>query len=173
MDVQHAFLSTVILEQRLQEAVNARITPDFFADDRYRMVYEFLLDHWRSHGVPPDEEVFKRAYPAMPLEKQSQPISYFIQQLRERRMRSILVDGLQAVTPYVRSDEPGAVQKMQTLLAEAVHKAGDETSALTDANFATEEHAAKYLELLDERMLHQGYLRGISTGFRGIDIATG
>ena len=63
-DWQHAFLSKVVLDQEIMAAVNARITPDFFPDDRYRRVYEFLIDHWQSYGTPADEEVVAGAFPS-------------------------------------------------------------------------------------------------------------
>ena len=171
-DVQLLLLSKAILHQDLRLVVNSRITPDFFNDDRYRQVFEYLLKHWSQYGTAPDEEVVKRAYPTFEPVDDPQPTEYFIDQLRERRKHALAVEGLDAASRLLIAKEtPGTADAMLQAMHEAVVQARLETMAAMDeeASLTTND----YLLLIRERMDDPGYLRGISTGYMGIDLVTG
>lgn len=172
MDIQHALLSKVILGADITPVVSARITPDFFTDDTYRRVYEYLLRHFNEYGSSPDAEVVGRAFPNATWEPSSQPLDYFIDQMRARRKRTILVDALSDASQYVRADDdPDALDKMEHAIHDGLIRARLETATSYDVNFM--DSSAVIDQLLTERAANPGYLRGISTGFDGIDYVTG
>lgn len=171
MDVQLALLSKIVLHDELTAVVNARITTEFFTDDRYRRIYEYLTKHWADYGVAPDASVMLQAFPNMEWEDHDQPIEYFIDRLRERREKSILTEGLNQAAQHLRSDEPDSVSNMRVAMQEALIQAHLETATSYDIDFAARKEVL--LNRLADRKENPGHLRGISTGFQGIDYVTG
>jgi replicative DNA helicase len=179
-DIQHQFLSQVILGEELKEAVTARITTDFFDEDeaggyQYRRVWKYLLEHWTKHGVAPDRDVVGVAFPSYVWEQQTQPISYFIEQLRERRRKQIVIRGLSdagdALHQAIEQDNPDLVDNLISVLETSLFEAKVETSP--SELLRLDEQRSNIVETYEERMSDPGYLRGISTGFQGIDYVTG
>jgi replicative DNA helicase len=172
LDIQHALLSKAVLDADLVPLVDARITPAFFTDDTYRRVYEYLLQHWRDYGTSPDVEVVKRAFPGQRWLVYEQPIEYFIDQMRQRRKRTILTEGLSEAAGHMQaSDEPDSVDLIEAALQKALTRARLEVSATFDTDFTQSADAVD--KMLTERAENPGHLRGISTGFHGIDYVTG
>jgi replicative DNA helicase len=172
MDHQQALLCKIVHDSDIVTAVNARITPDFFTDDKWRRVYEYLLDHWRRFSTPPDLAVVGAAFPSYDWPVFGQSIDYFIDGLRQRRKKVILTDALnQAATFYQTPDEPAAIDMVEQTLHTALLEVRMQTAPTYDVNFFDE--IDNILDRLDERERDPGYLRGISTGFRGIDYVTG
>ena len=172
MDIQHALLSKIILGEDLQSAVDAKVTPEWFTDERYQRIYAYCLKHWRRHGVAPDEAVIKRSYPSYSWDPHSQPIGYYIEQLRDRRQRSLMIDGLTKASEFVQGTDPDSVENMRETLRSTLLQVQQETGVSSDRDFSTTAHE-RAIAYFDERLLNQGYLRGISTGFKGIDRVTG
>ena len=167
-DWQHAFLSKVVLDGEMTAAVNAGITSAFFRDERYQRIYEFLTDHWNRHGVPADEQVVRQAFPAINWKSQRQPIGYLVEQMRNDRMFVILTQGMTAAADHIQDER---AQEMFLALQEALIQSRLETSNSADLDF-TQARASVEETLLD-RMVNPGMLRGISSGFDGIDFVTG
>lgn len=172
MDAQLALLSKAILHKDLRRVVNSRITLDFFTDDRYRRVFDYLLTHWRKYGIPPDEHVVLGAFPTLELADDPQPTEYFIDQLRQRRKRQITVAGLQEAAGLVGvKDDPDHIDKILVLVHDMLIQARLETAVSEDEDVTLTTN--EYLLLIEERVADPGYLRGISTGYAGIDLVTG
>jgi hypothetical protein len=171
MDVQLALLSKVVIYAELRPVVDARITLDFFTDDHYKRIYSYMLEHWRTYNVCPDAAVMKMAFPNAKWTDDPQPIEFFIDQLRKRRKHSILLEGLNEAAGFFQSTDPDAVDGMEDAIASALLQARLETSPSLDVGMTTSR--TKINELLDIRGDDPGYLRGISTGFDGIDYVTG
>ena len=173
MDIQQALLSKIIHNEDIVHVVNARITPEFFSDERYRRIFTYLVEHWQKFGTAPDLAVVKQAFPSYswPVERQS--TDYFIDLLRQRRTRSILTSALQtAATELATADNPAAIDAMETVLREALWQVRLETAPTLDMDLSTE-RSTEFEDLLDDRMENPGFLRGITTGFDGINKVTG
>jgi replicative DNA helicase len=171
MDVQHALLSKIVLHQEMRSAVESRITVECFNDPRYQRVYGYMLKHWTEYGTSPGEDVMTTAFPAMPWEDHVEPTLFFINAVLRRRKHSILLEGLTKAANYLDSTDPDAVDDIERLLSEALVTARLETNRSFDLDFTQQRQ--QYMELLAERRDDPGYLRGISTGFHGIDFVTG
>lgn len=171
MDVQQALLSKIVHGQDIVAAVNGRITTEFFTDDRYKRVYQFLLDHWQKYGTPADLAVVQASFPSYDWPEYRQSIDYFMDALRERRKRAILTECMgEGVRLLQTPDDPDAMTKMVEAITQAVFQVRVETAPTLDADLIKDE---EFFRLLDERMLDPGFLRGLDTGFRGINYVTG
>lgn len=167
-DWQAAFLSKVILDEEMQAAVAAGITTEFFRDERYQRVYEFLTAHYGKHGTAPDTEVVAQAFPTMEWKPQRQALSYLIEQMRRDRKFVLLTQGLTMAADHIESED---ADEMEVAMHSALVQARLETSQSQDADFT--ERQVHVEERLLDRMDNPGMLRGISTGFKGIDFVTG
>lgn len=171
MDVEQEFLSCVILEERTKDAVNARVTLDFFSDAQWQRVYTYILDHWRKYSQSADEHVVHGNFPSYRWEPTSYSFDYLVDALRVRRAKSIYLDALNEAAALVGSSDEADVWKMGEIMSGAAMQARIETAPPLD--MPHDAMTADLDEILHERMLDPGYLRGISTGFRGIDFVTG
>jgi replicative DNA helicase len=167
-DWQAAFLSKVILDEEMQAAVVAGITTEFFRDERYQRVYEFLVAHYSKHGTAPDLEVVAQVFPSMEWKPQKQALSYLIEQMRRDRKFVLLTQGLSAAADHIKAED---ADEMEMAMHSALVQSRLETSASEDADFT--ERQVHVEERLIDRMDNPGHLRGISTGFKGIDFVTG
>ena len=167
-DWAHAFLSKVVLEEQMAEAVNARITPNFFRNDDYALIWRFMLDHFNEHGTAPDEQVVAQAFPAVLWKPQKQALSYLIDRMKQDRKYVILTQGLNDCYEYVESEQP---DEIALTIQESLVQARLETSKSLDEDVVSSRLPVE--ELLVTRMDSPGMLRGITTGFAGIDYVTG
>ena len=172
MDLQQALLSKIIRDRDLATVVNARITADFFTDDQWRRVYEYLINHWRKFSTSPDLESVKHDFPSHNWPELDQSIDYYIHGLRQRRKRAILTEGLNGAAGLLHTENaPEALDQMEVLLRESLTRVRLETTPTSDIDFT--QRGEEVIARLDRRMKNPGYLRGISTGVRGIDYVTG
>lgn len=172
MDIQHALLSKVIIGADLREMVEARITEEFFPDEKYRLVFRFLLEHWKNYGTAPDEAVVARTFPTYTWTNDPQPLSYFIDQIRLRREDTLYSEALNKVATVITDrEEPKRVEKVRQILHDALVKARLEVSGTRDTDITS-----SYLDIitrLGDRRSNPGHLRGLPTGFHGLDYVTG
>lgn len=172
MDVQTAAIGKAVLAGDLRLFVDARITTEFFPDERNARVYRFLLDHWTRYGVPPNEEVVKQSFPLFDLTNDEQPTQYIIDQLRERREAVMQMAALQEASAVIAdADEPDKVARVRTILHSHLISAQLETSGTQDIDFVSS--YGSITQRLGLRRQIPGYLRGYPTGFHGIDYVTG
>jgi replicative DNA helicase len=172
MDVQYGALAKAVLDGNLIALIEARVTPEFFTDDKYQRIFTFLLDHWQRYGTAPDLNVVTRAFPSMKWDDPGQPLAYYLSELRKRRKIVLFTDMLNdAAVALQDSDDPDAAETIQTILQGALHQVRYETASIRDENVIAQAEAMS--RLLTQRMEEPGYLRGLSTGFPGIDYVTG
>ena len=139
-DWAHAFLSKVVLEEEMAAAVNARITPEFFRNDDYALIWRFMLDHFNEHGTAPDEQV---ARPGLPQQStgshRSRPSATSSTECSQDRKYVILTQVLsEAVTSIVQDERP---TRSPPSIQEALIQARLETSKSLDADFTTARQA--------------------------------
>jgi replicative DNA helicase len=92
--------------------------------------------------------------------------------MRERRERTIAVTALnECATLLNATDDPEATEKIIVAMASAAMQCRVETTATVDENVT--EYTDQILDVIHEIAENPGVLRGITTGFAGIDYATG
>jgi replicative DNA helicase len=165
---QHAFLSSVVLDESIKEAVDAGITTEFFRDPGFASVFDYMLKHWSKYAAAPDAAVVHQAFPTITWTPQTQPLTYLIDRMRHDRKLVILMNGLKEASEFVHDEK---ADEMQGAMQRALTTARLETSESFDEDFTASRDAIE--EMLLTRMDDPGRLRGISTGFDGIDYVTG
>jgi replicative DNA helicase len=172
MDVQFGALAKAIIYKDLKALIEAGVKEEFFPDDQYRQVFRFLLHHFRQYGTAPDEAVVKRAYPTLTWVDDEQPMEYFIDQLRNRREKTMQLTALQTAAQILgNDDDPEQHVKIRQVLQEMLVKSALEVSGTRDVDFVSAYESI--IERLGERRQNPSHLRGFPTGFKGIDMVTG
>lgn len=172
-DLQHSALSKIITEGELRPFVDGKITADFFPDETWKKVYIFLLSHWRKYSAPPTPDVVQRSFPTYTWDTgDDQPVDYYVDQLRARREHFIYITALQDASDVAADrDEPDKHLHIRRVLHEALVQAKTETTSTRDVDIVS--GADGIMQRLADRRERPGHLRGLATGFDGIDYVTG
>lgn len=172
MDIQNACLSKIVLEGELLPFIESKINGDFFADEKSFQVWKLVLEHYKNHGQPPSEEAVHKAYPTYKFSEYPEPTSYYLNQLKQDRKKVILTASVQEYIQRVNEEEgPHVGDDLELILREGMARAAHEISQGRDTDFYLNHE--NILHRLRERRDNPGYLRGITTGFNGIDRLTG
>jgi replicative DNA helicase len=170
-DVQLQALSRAIAGGAFTEFVESRITVEFFSDDEYRKVWQWALDHWKTYGSAPTEKEANRAFPTVSWDDGQQPTQYYLDELRERRKVVLYEEASKEIQNFIfqvgKTDSAGFEALIKDVLDRARFETGN--ASITDIV----RYWPSYKDVLKDRMANPGYLRGVSTGFDGIDFVTG
>jgi replicative DNA helicase len=170
VDVERSFLSKIIHDEVTNVAINSRITAAFFTDPQWKRIYSFLMDHFRAYGKNADEAIIQTNFPSLTWPPQTQPIEYLIDALRERRKKALFLDGLNRAAQHVSFKDPDDTKAILDIITQTLLSVRVETAPAMDMEVSTLYSDA--ILGLDERIDDPGILRGISSGFDGIDYVT-
>lgn len=161
MDVQNACLSKIILEGELLPFIEAKISGDFFPDDRHNQVWQLVLEHYRDNGKPPSAEAVHKAYPTYDIVSYPEPVTYYLNQLKQDRKKTILTASVQEYIQRVKEDEgPKIGDDLELILRQGMTRAAHEITQGRDTDFYLSHD--RIIERLKERRDNPGYLRGIT-----------
>jgi replicative DNA helicase len=171
VDTQEACLSKIVLEADLTPFIDARITGKFFPDPKHRKIWDMVMDHFKKYGKPPDETVIHKAYPTYTFTKYIEPTVFYLQQLQQDRKKEILTKYVQSYIDRINEEEgPTIGDELESILRHGMTQAAHEISQGRDTDFYPSGSLVK--AKIQERVLMEGKLRGISTGFHGMDHLT-
>ena len=169
MDWEHRLICKAVREQDLRPALDARISGEFFVDERHRRVWEFTLDHWAEYGAVPTAKTIKANFPAYRLIVVDEPYALLINELREQRRRAIAVVMATQINTALSREMPD-VDEMLEAIHEGTAQLHIETGTSRDVDI-TETWQARFEAYMALKEL-EGGMRGIPTGFPTIDRAT-
>lgn len=160
-------ISKIIHEKDINTPVRAGLKPDHLSAT-WSPVWEWLLGFNRTHGALPTERVFNQQYGDIQLEDASdETFSRLLDEVFDSYRQRILVDALSSAIPAINDND---VQTAITSLSSAIQKSSVEASRLRDIDIIQnwENRLARY----DEMRQQPNALRGIPTGFHGLDRIT-
>jgi replicative DNA helicase len=165
MDIEIAFISKILETQDLKTVIDNKITPDFLYG-KGKMVYDMFIKHYREYRTVPSIDAIKRDFPEFVPETSTDPLPYFIDQLRKRHKYNTMVSGLKTVTDSLGKD----IDKAELLLVRLVSKIATEIKVSRDINYAQdiEDRIERYLH----KKKHHG-IDGIPTLIAPVDDITG
>lgn len=165
-DIEYQTICRAIHDRNFDALAHARITNEFFLDPDNEAIFVWAREHWARYGESPSPEAFHREYPADALIETPEPLTYYIDELREQRRYAMLQDMLDGVkTSLVNNDTDIAVR----LLATGLEGIQLEVTELLDEQLGlTNEERMSYYQ---DMTTHKGLL-GWPTGFPSMDHAT-
>lgn len=160
-------ISKVIHEQTLNEPVRAGLKPDHLSP-AWASVWSWILQFNREHGAVPTERVFNNQYGDMQLEDAShETFSRLLEEIFTSFRQRVIMDSLSEALPAINdNDINSAISSLQI----GLQKASVESARLRDIDIIQnwENRLARY----EEMRLQPNALRGIPTGFHGLDRIT-
>jgi len=165
-DIEYQTLCRAIQDRDFNTLAHARITDAFFLDPDNAAVFDWMRDHWSRYGSSPSEDAFHREYPADNLIETPEPLSYYVDELREQRRYAMLTGMLDSVKEPLKNQDTDIAVKLLATGLEGLHQ---EVTELLDEklNDTGEERVTYYKDM----MTAKGLL-GWSTGFHSMDFAT-
>ena len=165
--VEHLLISKIIEDQDITDLIKEGVRPIHFAGEWEKM-YQFILDHNSKHGVVPSERQFRQKYGDVDIEDTSQETFSGLTEELFGAYRKRMVTG--AMSDAMGALDKGKTSDAITLLAEGLDEARASTSTVRDINIITswEDRLKNY----DEMRKTPNALRGIPTGFYGLDKIT-
>lgn len=167
MSVERDLVSKILQERDLTPVAEAGITPDFFQSFEHREAFRFILDHHREFSQVPTETAFKRNYPTYRISEAGDTLPYYAAEISKDYTAYLLEDGLIKATD---SFEDGDYEAAKATIAQCLTRVNREVTKIraTDLTEAPAERLKRY----HEYSKRGGALKGISTGFHKIDLAT-
>lgn len=160
-------ISKIIKEQTITEAVRSGLKPDHLSPS-WSPVWSWILEFNREHGAVPTERVFTAQYGDMQLEDASQEtFSRLLEEIFGAYRERTIMDALSEAIPAINDSD---INRAMSLLSSGLQKASVEAARLRDIDIIQnwENRLSRYEEMRQQ----PNALRGIPTGFHGLDRIT-
>jgi len=160
-------ISKVIQEKDTTVPVRSGLKPDHLTGE-WSNIWLWILEYQRSHGAVPSERVFIQEHGGITLnDATDEPFTRLLEEIFDAYKKRCLFDSL---TPGIAALNDDDVDKAMELLSSGLQKASVEAARLRDVDIIQnwEDRLARY----EEMRLSPNALRGIPTGFHGLDKIT-
>ena len=168
MSIESAFISGLLRDGAMTEALDAGVTVEFFAQERWRRSWEWITEYYGRSGKCPPASAFARNFPSYELDEDEEPFSILVAELQTARRDRIVREGLQAAVEQYDAKNGGpeeSLHAVQTMIAEI-----NRTVAVTDV-----EHSIDFVGQAVQQAVNMKpmELLGLPTSFPTIDESTG
>lgn len=164
MSLSRGFITTLVDENKINEALRSGITTDFL-DDEAAGIYGYIQRHYSEYRSVPSRDAVLRAFPAWEFGRYKEPHEYFIEQLKESFRRSIIDDKLAEIAEASEKDTKKAESMLRDVLSQiqVTQKTFKDVSITDNATSAWEQYL--------ERKENPG-ADGILSGWATLDYQT-
>lgn len=168
-DIERLFITSVIDNEALGEALEARINVGYFQGEDNAAVWEWLRGFYSEYGLTPSTEALFHQFPKFELEETpGEPLVYYINQIRELHKRSLFADALIEAKDYF---DEGDINDALRWMAQSLADINLDTSGISDRDLT--ESADTWLDAYLEEVRSGKWFNGITSGFPFIDRALG
>lgn len=169
-DFENLLLAKAIEEENFLALVEAKVSRDFFIDTEHGMVFEWMRDHWAKYGTSPTRQALRKRWPNYELPATPEPIAYYINQTREQFAYDVFATAMQDAVEEL--EETKSTTNAMAIVSRAIGEVSTTASAMKDHNLTDPEEFGKRYDFYEELTKNPGELRGLSTGYRSVDLAT-
>ena len=160
-------ISKIIHEQTINEPVRSGLKPDHLSP-AWSPVWSWILEFNREHGAVPTERVFNGQYGDVHLEDASnETFSRLLEEIFNAYRQRTVLDALSEAIPAINDND---IDKAVTALSSGLQKASVEAARLRDIDII--QNWENRLNRYEEMRQQPNALRGIPTGFHGLDRIT-
>jgi len=168
-DIERRLLSAAFMKRNILALIDAGITEEFFVSAEHTKVFTWGKRYWQKHRITPDWRRVEQQFPGYRvLQKLSDPLDDYIEQVKEAHHTRLMIDMIKTGTELLDTDDPNpmaAQEAMQAVLRRAsLDVASMKESRLSDV-------LGDYVESLFSRDPNRRLL-GLATGFEAIDDVT-
>lgn len=166
-NADHLLISKVISTGQINEVLQSGIRPDHFTGES-QSIWIWILNYWRNYGAVPSERAFHQEFGDFTIYDSSlEPFPALVDELYHSYKRQKLVETISAVMPALNNN---LVDEAFNELSAGLQKASTETAHLRDVDII--QNWETRLERYEEMRNMPNALRGIPTGFMGLDRIT-
>jgi len=165
-DIEFDTLCRTIQDRNFDALADAGITTAFFLDEGNAAIFDWMRGHWTRYGASPSEDAYYREWPQDALVETPEPLTYYIDELRDVRRWHLLNEMLDGVKQPMKNVDTDIVVKLLASGLEGLHQ---EVTELQDEILVStmEGYMSTYRHLASNPGLS-----GIPTGFPSMDRAT-
>jgi len=160
-------ISKIIQEKDASAPVKAGLKPDHLTGE-WSDIWRWILEFQQTHGSVPTERVLLREYGGVTLQDvKDEPFSRLLDEIFEAYRKRCLLDALQPAINALNADD---VTAALASLTSGIQKASVEAARLRDVDII--QNWENRINRYEEMRLQPNALRGIPTGFYGLDKIT-
>lgn len=166
-DIEKEFISVILLEQDLTQALDARITEDWFQDSDHAKVWRLLMEHYQKYSEVISPSMIRQTYTNWKPVMVDRKVDWYIDAMQNSRLQFQLTEAMAAAQDALTAKAPR--QAMTDLLG-TLGKIAPTLNRTADVsvNDTWEDRIDEYLD----NKKNKGRLRGLPTGFPSLDRAT-
>jgi replicative DNA helicase len=169
-DVERLIIAKVVRDEDMAALIEAKINDDFFVDEEHLGALTWMRKHWSRYGKSPGEQAFKAEFPTYKLPPTPEPMPFYLDSLKRAFRYDVIGTAVQDASDALSEDgDPDAAEKV---LSTAITAVASATSSMRDHNLTDAEDFGRLFDFYDSLTKNPGSLRGISSGFPTIDLAT-
>lgn len=160
-------ISKVITEKDISVPVKLGIKPDHMTGE-WSDIWRWILEFHREHGAVPTERVLEKEYGGITLyDSSDETFSRLSEEIFDAYRKRCVMDALQPAIASLNDDDVAAAV---AALTSGLQKAAVETARLRDVDII--QNWENRINRYDEMRNTPNALRGIPTGFHGLDKIT-
>ena len=118
MDLQRLYLTSLIDSDGLNQSKREGIDATFFDDSDCKQVFGYIERHYAEYKKVPSRTAVKQVFPSFYWVEPSEPLEFYIAQLKETYRVKILEEGLLEVNPIYDRDTKAAEDRLRKLIAD-------------------------------------------------------
>ncbi len=164
MDYEGALISKIVNEDQMTEVVNEGVMPDLF--EMYQREWAYLVNFFKKYGKGPPISKFKAMFPEFVFESSDPPLSFLIEELRDRNTYNI---GVQAMKDAAKCFKEKSPKEGIEVFRKAVLDYDARTRPSRDVNF-TDNPLARLTEYND--VARMGGITGLTSPWPSLDEIT-
>jgi replicative DNA helicase len=170
-DLENLLIAKVIESGDFTTVVESRITTEQLIDPEHQQVFVWVNQHWTKYGSTPTRQAFRRQWPNYALPDTPEPLDYYVDEVKEQHKYDTITLAVQSAVETLAEDG-GKVENTIADLTIALGEVQSTSSRLRDHNLTDPEEFSGRYDFYEELTKNPGALRGLSTGFHSIDMAT-
>lgn len=164
---EHLLISKVIQESDIHPAIKGGIRLDHFSGE-WAGIWEWVFDYFQRHNAVPSERSFKQEFGDLELyDTRKESFSGLLEEIHQAYTQRKLVESISDAMPFLNA---GQTSEALTLLTEGIHTAAVDVARIRDIDII--QNWESRLERYEELRQTPNGLRGIPTGFSGLDRIT-
>lgn len=168
-DIERLLIAKVIADRDITAIIDGKITDDFFLDEEHLGVLGWMREHFTEHGSSPSEQALKANYPTYRLPETPEPMGWYLAEIRKKHRYEVLSEAVQEAAYDLEEEKLDAASRR---LQKALDQSNADISPLRDHELTDPEEFDKIWDYYASLTDNPGSLRGISSGWPTIDLAT-
>jgi replicative DNA helicase len=162
-----------VRQEALVQAIDMGVRPEHFVDPEHQRVWDWVLEHFGRYAKCPGESALKSNFPTYKTPATPEPIEYYVREFHGQRVFGILAEKVSAAGQILDGQPTDAdLKDVLALLRVAMEEAALGTSVSKDRNLVDPQEVEQAYDFYEDLVGRTDSLRGYSTGFHTIDLAT-